>query len=98
MFRQVERLGRNHLRRVAILTTIESSLRAWSFPQVLPYFRKIEADEDLQAVVDQYGRVHGLAGLRVADASILPECPRANTNVVTMMLSERLVDFLRQGL
>ena len=33
-----------------------------------------------------------------ADASILPECPRANINVVTMMLGERLADFLRQEL
>ena len=43
---------------------------------------------DALAVVDPHGRVHGLAGLRVVDASILPDCPRANTNVVTMMLRE----------
>jgi choline dehydrogenase len=53
---------------------------------------------DTLAVVDQYGGVHGLAGLRVVDASILPDCPRANTNVVTMMLGERIADRLRQGL
>jgi len=52
---------------------------------------------DALAVVDQYGRVHGLAGLRVVDASILPDCPRANTNVVTMMLGERIADRLRHG-
>jgi choline dehydrogenase len=49
-------------------------------------------------VVDQYGRVHGLTGLRVVDTSILPDCPRANTNVVTMMLGERIADRVRQGL
>ena len=50
------------------------------------------------AVVDQDGRVHGPAGLRVMDASILPDCPRANTNVVTMMLGEHIADGLRLGL
>jgi len=53
---------------------------------------------DTLAVVDQYGHVHGLAGLRVVDASILPDCPRANTNVVTMMLGERIADEIRHGL
>jgi choline dehydrogenase-like flavoprotein len=52
---------------------------------------------DTMAVVDQYGHVHGLSGLRVVDASILPDCPRANTNVVTMMLGERMADFMRRG-
>jgi choline dehydrogenase-like flavoprotein len=52
---------------------------------------------DAAAVVDQYGHVHGLSGLRVVDASILPDCPRANTNVVTMMLGERMADFMRRG-
>jgi choline dehydrogenase-like flavoprotein len=42
--------------------------------------------------------VHGLAGLRAADTSILPDCLRANTNVVTMMLGERIADGIRHGL
>ena len=49
------------------------------------------------AVVDQYGWVHGLQGLRVADASIMPDCVRANTNVTTMMIGERIADFIRHG-
>jgi choline dehydrogenase len=49
------------------------------------------------AVVDQYGRVHGVEGLRVADASIMPNCVRANTNVTTMMIGERIADFIRKG-
>jgi len=53
---------------------------------------------DALAVVDQYGRVHGLTGLRVVDASIMPDCPRANTNVVTMLLGERIADGIHQGL
>jgi choline dehydrogenase len=49
------------------------------------------------AVVDQYGRVRGLESLRIADASIMPNCIRANTNVTTMMIGERIADFIRQG-
>jgi 5-(hydroxymethyl)furfural/furfural oxidase len=48
--------------------------------------------------MDPYGRMHGLAGLRVVDASGLPDCPRANTNVVTMMFGERIADEIWQGL
>ncbi len=49
------------------------------------------------AVVDQYGRVHGLENLRIADASIMPDCIRANTNATTIMIGERIADFMRQG-
>ena len=52
---------------------------------------------DPMAVVDQYGRVHGIDGLRVVDASIMPDCTRANTNVTTMMIGERVADFIRLG-
>jgi choline dehydrogenase len=47
------------------------------------------------AVVDQYGRVHGLDNLRIADASIMPDCIRANTNATTIMIGERVADFLK---
>lgn len=52
---------------------------------------------DPMAVVDQHGRVHGMEGLRVVDASVMPNCIRANTNVTTMMIGERISDFIRQG-
>ena len=52
---------------------------------------------DSTSVVDQYGRVHGIEGLRVADASIMPDCVRANTNVTTMMIGERIADFIRKA-
>ena len=56
---------------------------------------KMGLESDPMAVVDQHGRVHGLEGLRVADASIMPNCIRANTNVTTMMIGERIADFIR---
>ena len=58
---------------------------------------KMGPDSDPMAVVDQYGKVHGLEGLRIADASIMPDCIRANTNVTAMMIGERISDFIRQG-
>ena len=56
-----------------------------------------QAREDAMAVVDQFGKVHGLEGLRVADASIMPDCIRANTNVTVMVIGERVADLIRQG-
>ena len=50
---------------------------------------------DALAVVDATGRVHGLEGLRVADASIMPNIPRANTNLTAIMIGERVADFMR---
>ena len=52
---------------------------------------------DPMAVVDQWCRVHGLARLRVADASIMPDVVRANTNATTMMIAERCADFIKEG-
>ena len=59
---------------------------------------KMGPDSDDMAVVDQYGKVRGVEGLRVVDASIMPDCIRANTNVTTMMIGERISDFLRNGM
>jgi 5-(hydroxymethyl)furfural/furfural oxidase len=46
--------------------------------------------EDRMAVTDEAGRVHGVDGLRVVDASIMPVIPSANTNFPTMMVAERI--------
>ena len=59
---------------------------------------KMGPSSDGMAVVDQYGRVHGLDGLRVVDASIMPDCIRANTNATTLMIGERVSDFIRSGM
>ncbi len=58
---------------------------------------KMGPASDPMAVVDQYCQVHGLAGLRVIDASIMPEITRANTNATTIMIAERAADFIKAG-
>ena len=46
------------------------------------------------AVVDAELRVHGMAGLRVADASVMPFHVSSNTNVPSMVIGERAADFI----
>lgn len=50
---------------------------------------------DPLAVTDPQGRVHGVAGLRVADASVMPTIPSGNTNAPTIMIAERIAGFIR---
>ena len=58
---------------------------------------KMGPDTDPLAVVDQRLRVKGIENLRVADASIMPDCIRANTNATTIMIGERCADFIKEG-
>jgi 5-(hydroxymethyl)furfural/furfural oxidase len=50
--------------------------------------------DDPMAVTDPEGRVKGVAGLRVVDASVMPSLPRANTNLATVMLAEKMADHI----
>jgi choline dehydrogenase len=50
---------------------------------------------DRTAVVDDTLRVHGMEGLRVVDASIMPKIPSANTCASTMMIAEKAADMIR---
>jgi choline dehydrogenase len=51
---------------------------------------------DPMAVVDAELRVHGIEGLRVADASIMPTVVSGNTNAAAIMIGEKLADMVRQ--
>jgi choline dehydrogenase len=53
-------------------------------------------DGDPAAVVDQYCRVRGVDGLRVADASVMPNIVSANTNLTCIAIGERVADWMRE--
>jgi choline dehydrogenase len=56
---------------------------------------KMGPDSDPSAVVDGACRVHGVEGLRVVDASIMPSIPSGNLNAPTIMLAEKAADLIR---
>ena len=58
---------------------------------------RMGAADDSHAVVDPHGRVYGVTGLRVVDASVMPCVPRANTNFPTIMVAEKISDAILQG-
>ena len=58
---------------------------------------RIGPADDPDAVVDGAGSVHGVAGLRVVDASVMPWVPRGNTNIPTVMVAEKIADAILTG-
>jgi choline dehydrogenase len=52
---------------------------------------------DPLAVVDSHLRVHGIARLRVVDASVMPTIPAGNTNAPTVMIAEKAADMIRHS-
>jgi choline dehydrogenase len=55
-------------------------------------------DANPMAVVDQYGRVKGVHGLSVVDASVMPRIPRSGgTHATVLMIGERVVDWIASG-
>jgi 5-(hydroxymethyl)furfural/furfural oxidase len=49
------------------------------------------------AVTDSAGRVRGVSGLRLVDASLFPLVPCANTNIPTLMTAEKIADAILEG-
>ena len=79
----------------------DSKLDTWMLQNVLTMHHisgtcKMGPGSDGSSVVDQFGRVHGIKNLRVSDVSIVPECPRANTNIAAMLIGERTADFIAE--
>jgi choline dehydrogenase len=52
---------------------------------------------DAMAVVDPELRVHGISGLRVADASVMPNVPSGNCHTAILVIGERAADFVKRG-
>lgn len=77
----------------------DEELMNWARQQGSTVFHLIGAcrmgpDSDPTAVVDDQLRVRGLEGLRVADSSIMPSMPSANTNASTLMIAEKAADMI----
>jgi 5-(hydroxymethyl)furfural/furfural oxidase len=53
---------------------------------------RMGADDDPMAVTYNQGRVRGVSGLRIVDASLFPAVPCANTNFPTLMTAEKIAD------
>lgn len=56
---------------------------------------RMGAPDDPGAVTDPSGRVYGVEGLRVCDASIMPAVPCANTNLTSIMIGEKVADIIK---
>ena len=74
-----------------------TDLEAWVRRTAITYHHQVgtcRMGSDVMAVVDPELRVHGIEGLRVADASIMPTVITGNTNAPSLMIGERVADFV----
>ena len=94
---------RNFLMRTAVcpgaeldaLVADDSVLESWLRANITGFFHpvgtcRMGAPDDEGAVVDSAGRVRGVTGLRVADASVMPVIVRATTNLTAIMTAEKM--------
>jgi 5-(hydroxymethyl)furfural/furfural oxidase len=79
----------------------DAALDAWLFAECSDAQHasgtcRMGSSADPHAVVDSDCRVIGTTGLRVIDASVMPEVPRANTHLTTVAVAEKMADILRR--
>jgi choline dehydrogenase len=78
----------------------DEELRGYVRDTAITYHHQVgtcKMGRDPLAVVDPHLRVHGLEGLRVADASVMPAVTTGNTNAPSIMIGERVADFVADG-
>ncbi|MEA2532026.1 MAG: choline dehydrogenase [Thermomicrobiales bacterium] len=80
----------------------DAEIAGWVDAHVIHYYHpvgtcKMGPASDGEAVVDPRGKVHGLEGVYVADASIIPVAPRANTNIPAAVIGERVARWLSEA-
>jgi choline dehydrogenase len=88
-----EAIAKKGYRRTGLLSDDELEAEIWA--KVRTYHHPtgtcaMGPDPAQGAVVDPRCHVHGMEGLLVADASVMPEIPSANTNLPTIMIAERI--------
>jgi choline dehydrogenase len=85
-----------------VMTDNRAALAAWAPNAVSTYHHPVGTcamgpDPDDGAVTDARGSVHGIDGLTIADASIMPTIPTATTNLPTIMIAEHIAGWLRSA-
>lgn len=80
----------------------DDALDRWLLREVTTYSHisctcRMGPEGDDQAVVNQFGRVYGVEGLRIVDASIMPDLVRAPINPAVIMLAERIAEGMQAG-
>jgi len=78
-----------------------TALKEWVSLGAIPFYHpsgtcRMGDIADKSTVVDPECRVIGVDALRVADASVMPTVPRANTNLTVIMIAEKLADLLKR--
>jgi len=87
---------------VAALAEDDVGLDHWIAAGTGGYFHascscRMGPPDDPMSVVDGQGRVHGYTGLRLCDASILPDIPRANTYLPVVIVAEQIAELIRRS-
>jgi choline dehydrogenase len=79
-------------------SSTDAQLRASLRQSVGTYFHPVATrrmGNDSNSVIDKELRVHGVEGLRVVDASVMPSLPTANTNATVLAIAEKEADLIR---